>query len=218
MQQILDRAQFFRSDLIYLFVPSFAVKNHWFTRRLATLWFTLAVIVISLAVREYFPLSRFPMYAHFDSESHYLFMTDENGEPVTDMRHQFMQTAIRLQKMHNTKINKLRDQPGGRDRDKLDLMREAGPPLLEQMLEFQRGRWAKRKNHSDKRTYQRLDLWVAFLSYSDQPDPDGNRLQSVTHHLATWPPEDVGTPPPLAEDLSPTSDSDANPKVEGGAP
>ena len=54
------------------------------------------------------------------------------------MEHQFMQTAIRLHKMHSTKVNHLRNQRGGRDRDTLDMMREAGLPMLEQMIGFRK--------------------------------------------------------------------------------
>jgi hypothetical protein len=198
LQAVADSDQITVAPKILPLTFSGLLKNHWFTRRLATLWFTFAIIILSLAAREYYPLSRFPMYAHFDSESHYLFMTDENGEPVTDMRHQFMQTAIRLHKMHSTKVDELRNQPGGRERDKLDMMREAGWPMLEQMISFQEQRWAKRKNHSDKREFQRLDLWVVFLRYQDESDPEGNRLIREKHHLATWPKELAGTAPPAS--------------------
>ncbi len=170
---------------------------HWFLRRLGTLWLTLALVVVALVVREFYPLSRFPMYANFDSQSHYLYMTDENGEPVIDMKHQFLQTAIRLHKTHSTKVDEIRNQPGNRHRDIVEMMREAGPPMLAQMLEFQEQRWAKRQDHSGKRDYQRLDLWVVFLRYIETPGPDGSRLLREEHHLATWPPEAAGTPVPV---------------------
>ncbi len=160
----------------------------------------LALIVISLATREYYPLSRFPMYAHFDSKSHYLFMTDERGVAITDMRHQFMQTAIRLHKMHSTKVDKIRNQPGNRDRDRLEMMREAALPMLEQMLKFQNQRWAKRQDQSDKRDFKRLDLWVVFLHFEDTHDGIGPGLQRERYHLGTWPPEVADqAPPPIVE-------------------
>ncbi len=165
-------------------------------RRLGTLWLMLTLIVISLAVREYYPLSRFPMYSHFDSKSHYLFMTDEHGVAVTDMQHQFMQTAIRMHKMHSTKVDKIRNQPGNRHRDHLEMMREAGPPMLEQMLDFQEQRWSKRRDQSDKRDFKRLDLWVVFLHYENGDDDEGPGLRRERHHLGTWPPEVAREKPP----------------------
>jgi len=161
----------------------------------------IALIIISLVLREYYPLSRFPMYSHFDSKSHYLFMTDEHGVAVTDMRHQFMQTAIRMHKMHSTKVDKIRNQPGNRQRDRLELMREAGPPILEQMLEFQKQRWSKRKDHSDKRIFQRLDLWVVFLHFENGEGDAGPGIRRERYHLATWPPDAAGEEPPTVIEI-----------------
>lgn len=167
------------------------------------------IIVTSLAVREYYPLSRFPMYAHFDEQTHYLWLTDQNGEAVTDMLHQFGQTAIRMHKMHSTKVDKLRNQPGGRQRDKLDMMREATPEMLEQMLEHQKQRWSRRRNHDDKRDFRRLDMWVEFLHYDDGSDGGGTRIARDRHHLGTWPPTEQGSPPPgtLRQENAPVSET-----------
>lgn len=94
--------------------------------------FMLVVITLSLLLQEFYPFSRFPMYATFSPETYYVFLSDGEDQPVAVKRH-FRYSVPKLKKMFNTRYRLLKQRRGTAGTD-ADLQREAAAGLLAFLL------------------------------------------------------------------------------------
>ncbi|MEM0897876.1 MAG: hypothetical protein AAGJ79_13445 [Verrucomicrobiota bacterium] len=82
---------------------------------LIPLKFLLVLTVIGLAVEEQYPFSHYPMYSNFDGIDYFVFITDQNGEPLPC---KVMHTsAAKLKKRFNGKIKKAARAADVRERE-----------------------------------------------------------------------------------------------------
>jgi len=60
---------------------------------------TVVLVLVSQWILEWYPISHFPMYSRFGSRSHYVYVTDENDEPLPVER-DFSVRAAYLKKVY----------------------------------------------------------------------------------------------------------------------
>ena len=106
--------------------------------------------VLSMLLEENYPISNYPMYSGISPRSHYFYITDQEGEPIS-IRKCFGKSASAIKKMHGAFLNGIAEEKGTRA-FKLgwEEQVEAGQMLLDQLKERgeRRGHWRKYKPES----------------------------------------------------------------------
>lgn len=85
----------------------------------------VAVVLISLAVREGYPFSYFPMYSRFHPRTWYVYASDASGEALASVD-SFRLSTPKLKKIYRTEL--------AAQRDSIDAEQAAGRKMLEMLL------------------------------------------------------------------------------------
>lgn len=64
------------------------------------------LIALSLALRELYPFSHYPLYTTFDRKSWYVYLTDQDDKPLPAIQATRTRTS-RMKKLYNSRLRKL---------------------------------------------------------------------------------------------------------------
>ena len=92
-------------------------------------------IVVSLILKENYPISDYPMYSGIAKRTHYFYLADGEGNPIPT-RENFGKSASAIKKMHGAHLNDIADERGTQAYELgWDEQVEAGKNLLQQLRE-----------------------------------------------------------------------------------
>lgn len=125
------------------------------------LWLVVAAVGISLLLQEFYPFSHNPMYSRNGPKTYYLHLTDEEGQPII-FREQFGRSAVRLKKIYDKRLVKLKklrkkEDPEFKSLDDAQLNGIAARETLIQIVDERRPRVP------DPDQYAGLQLWRTDL-------------------------------------------------------
>ena len=133
----------------------------------------IAVIALSLAVEEWYPLSNFPMFADAHGSSWYVYVTDGQDELV-DTNRQFGMSPTFVKKVFLQERKDARERIGGGRAGRPAADAEAGRHLLAYMVEHGKPKRRKREQRDDPT----LKLWKTTISI------EGDHLERARRVLA----------------------------------
>jgi hypothetical protein len=97
--------------------------------------FCTALVIISLAARENYPLSHYPMYDRFTDHTFYVYIADKDGEPIPVQSLTGIRTS-RIKKPYDKALNVVRKRLDKRKRELTpEESREAGMAALLKLYE-----------------------------------------------------------------------------------
>jgi hypothetical protein len=73
--------------------------------------FLAIVTILNLLLKENYPFSHYPMYSKFNNESRYIFITDENENPLP-IKNIFRINTEFLKKVYMNEVRKIADSKG----------------------------------------------------------------------------------------------------------
>ena len=128
------------------------------------LFFMWAFVAFSLAVKECYPFSHFPMYSNIAPGSHYYYLADENDEPVS-IKLGFGMAASSMKKMYHSHLTPMafeRSEEAGKQIKASELGPEdqalAGSKLFDYLMPRGANRRWWRENHPETLRLYRVDI------------------------------------------------------------
>lgn len=118
----------------------------------------LVVIVLSLSLKEFYPLSHFPMYSKFNPNTFYVYLTNENDQSLL-VREHFNISVPELKKMFAKRRDMFLKNAGGLlSREEAEI--KAGELVINDLL---------RENNIDEiKEVKKLKIYRVFLSIEDK--------------------------------------------------
>ena len=114
--------------------------------------------LLNLLLEENFPFSHFPMYSSFSDFTYYIFITDENDEPIPiKLKSNFGVSTSFLKKMYDTEVRKDSNEKFSMRKQTPEDLNRAGQLTLDYV-------W-KRAKRPAKKPYDRLRLYQENLHF-----------------------------------------------------
>lgn len=128
--------------------------------------FLFLSITMSL-VGEFYPISDFPMYSSFSKGAWYVFLADQNDNPLPSMPTVGLKTP-RLKKIYTSHVRRLREKPRkGKRRVKADAELLAGEGTLHFLLKMNPSRLHFPPQTTEVRLYK-VDLTITNKTIAKQ--------------------------------------------------
>ena len=157
------------------------LRRHTFLRRIALFLPTIVLVLVSLELQEFYPISHNPMYSGLGGSTTAFYVTDQNDE-VLPFADAFGESLIMFMKVMRTTEKRIRKARGKKNkRPRVEAQREAAPEVLAFFLQNRRSTVADRKIDATS-----LKVWVVETTRV------GKKLEKQTSLLCETPvPEDL---------------------------
>lgn len=112
--------------------------RHTWIRRIALFFPTIAIILVSLALKEFYPISHNPMYSGLGDSTTAFYVTDQDDK-VVPFGNLFGESLIKFMKVMRTTRKRIEKAHGKRNiRPRIEAQREAAPEVLQFFLDNRR--------------------------------------------------------------------------------
>ncbi len=117
--------------------------------------FMFILILLSLWLGEWYPISNFPMYSNFGNSTYFVYITDSQDKPIP-LKLEFGFHAAFLKKAYNSRLKKFSDREN--IKQNINKQVKAGEELLQYIVSEIN---PKVNNYTE---YQKLKLWKVIIS------------------------------------------------------